>query len=177
MIFIDRISSPADRQWNVSPVGLVRSTYTEKYGTSKQATISREIAIVQLFPGYEECLLGLDGFDYVWVITLLHLDKGHKNKILTRPKGGKDGERVGLFASRAPHRPNPVGLSALHLLEVDVKKGSLIVEGIDYLQNTPVLDIKPYIPAFDAFPNARAGWMDVISEDVMKSREEGYQEF
>ena len=82
---------------------------------------------------------------------------------------------VGLFASRAPHRPNPIALSALKVTHVDLTSGVIHVVGLDLLNDTPVLDIKPYVAAFDAFPEAKAGWMDDISSDLELNRNLGYQ--
>ena len=83
---------------------------------------------------------------------------------------------MGLFASRAPHRPNPIALSALKISHIDCAAGTITVLGLDLLNGTPILDIKPYIPAFDAFPDARAGWMDLIDGgDYETSRRTGYQ--
>ena len=79
-----------------------------------------------------------------------------------------------LFDS-APHRPNPIALSALSVVSVDSKRGIIEVNGLDLLDGTPVLDIKPYVPAFDSFPSARAGWMDEISTDTELARVSGYQ--
>ena len=68
--------------------------------------------------------------------------------------------KVGVLATRAPHRPNPIGLSAVRVVGVDCKQGRMMLRGVDLLDGTPVLDIKPYIPYADSFPNARAGWLD-----------------
>ena len=111
---------------------------------------------------------------------------------------------VGLFSSRAPHRPNPIALSALKLtsnlislffksilnlntkwthifyhknLEIDTNLGIIYVNGLDLLDETPILDIKPYVPAFDSFPGAKAGWMDDINHDPLSARNNGYQTF
>ena len=84
-------------------------------------------------------------------------------------------ETVGLFASRAPHRPNPIAMSALRIGSVDKIAGIIHVDGLDLLNDTPVLDIKPYCPAFDAFPEANSGWMDTIYSDHLVGREHGYQ--
>lgn len=172
-----------DRRWEVRPIGVVRSPYLEKFQTPKQATISRTTGqsvngTLELFAGFEECISDLEGFDYVWVLTMMHLNSGFKTKI--RPQPVPDAERqppsaVGLFSSRAPHRPNPIALSALAVTGVDVSKGIVYVHGLDLLDDTPILDIKPYIPAFDSFPDARAGWMDIIRSDVEASRKLGYQ--
>lgn len=105
----------------------------------------------------EETLADLAGFDYVWIIAWLHLNQGFRAKVA--PPRDPDHPR-GLFATRAPHRPNPIGLSAARVLEVH---GHVVeLERVDLLDGTPVLDLKPYVPYADAFPNAKAGWLDAL---------------
>ena len=70
-----------------------------------------------------------------------------------------------MFATRAPHRPSPISLSALRLIDVDEEKLELTVQGLDLLDGTPVLDVKPYVPYCDAFPDARAGWVDELDDE------------
>ena len=121
----------------------------------------------------------------MWVVTLLHLNRGYKARIMPRPHNLPRSEdvfaaagvprSVGLFSSRAPHRPNPIGLSALQIVSVNVTAGYVEVRGLDLLHDTPVLDLKPYVAAFDAFPSARAGWMDKIDPDPLSARLRGYQ--
>lgn len=179
-----RIPTTPDLRWDVKAVGVVESPYSEKFGTPKQATISRQEGgaldgRIRLFAGYEECISNLEGFDYIWVLSLMHLNKGFKTKIRPQPRAAtmkQPPKEVGLFCSRAPHRPNPIALSCLKVTHVDAAAGIITVRGLDLLDDTPVLDIKPYIPAFDAFPDARSGWMDDITEDPLDGRENGYQE-
>lgn len=174
----------ADSTWNVTAVGLIDSPYLERLGTPKQATITLRDGgavngSIRLFPPYFECASHLEGFDYCWVITLLTRNSGYKTKITPMPRPGavrQPPPLVGLFASRSPHRPNPIALSALRITSVDVEQGIINILGLDLLNGTPVLDVKPYIPAFDAFPEAAAGWMDDIDGgDFETSRQLGYQ--
>ena len=113
-------------------------------------------------------------------LSLMHLNSGFKTKIKPQPRQLAGDiqvpAEVGLFSCRAPHRPNPIAISALEVVSVDVSNGILEVCGLDLLNDTPILDIKPYIPpAFDSFPGARAGWMDAIFESPLEAREKGYQ--
>ena len=180
-------TTPQSR-WEMLPIGLIESPYYEKYQIPKQPTIIQsnnnadgsgmaEGKIV-LFPGYEECIANLEGFDYIWVISYLHLNSGFKTKIRPQPLGNaakRPPQQVGLFSSRAPHRPNPIAISALQVTSVNVSQGIIHVKGLDLINDTPILDIKPYIPAFDSFPDAKAGWMDEIQSSSADARIHGYQ--
>lgn len=150
----------------LQPIGVVRSPHEERHGTPRQAVLPAdpalrpdERAVLELFPQVlsPHAVDDLPGFDYVWVIAWLHLNHGWRNRVVVP---GEHGEvKRGLLATRAPHRPNPIGLSAVRLLAVDGLR--LHVERCDLLDGTPILDIKPYVPYADAFPDAGAGWVDV----------------
>ena len=150
----------------VTPIGRIHSPHRERFGTPHQAILQadaqqrpQERAQVELFADHvpEETLADLAGFDYVWIIAWLHLNQGFRAKVA--PPRDPDHPR-GLFATRAPHRPNPIGLSAARVLEVH---GHVVeLERVDLLDGTPVLDLKPYVPYADAFPNAKAGWLDAL---------------
>ncbi|MEO1094024.1 MAG: tRNA (N6-threonylcarbamoyladenosine(37)-N6)-methyltransferase TrmO [Cyanobacteria bacterium J06638_28] len=154
----------------MQPIGIVRSPYTERHGTPRQSQLSTApanyepaIARIELFPDRipPEALRDLDGFEYLWVIAWLHLNK-HWNPTVIPPRGPRI--RRGTLATRAPHRPNPLGLSATRILKVE---GQMIhVAGIDLLDQTPVLDIKPYVPYCDAFPNAQSGYVDIAEQAI-----------
>lgn len=148
----------------LNPIGVIHSPYTERHGTPRQSQLSQRpqgyepaLARVEFFPDTipPEALKDLDGFDYVWLVTWLHLNK-HWNPTVIPPRGPR--VRRGTLATRAPHRPNPIGLSATRLRQISDL--TLHVEGIDLLDQTPVLDVKPYVPYCDAFPNARSGYVD-----------------
>lgn len=177
-----RIPTTESRRWEVRPIGTIQSTYIDKFQTPKQATISlndggKQHGTLQLFAEFRECLADLEGFTYVWVLTLMHLNDGYKVKIKPAPRQNQDKvpSDVGLFSCRAPHRPNPIAMSCLKVNAVDVERGTIDVDGLDLLNDTPILDIKPYVPAFDSFPDAKAGWMDNIFPDPLEAREKGYQ--
>jgi len=164
----------------------------------------KEFGTIEIFPEYRQCMDQLERFDLIWAITLMHLNSGFKSKIKPMPNptlsDSNDNNNnnnidtssdssssssssipsgsleVGLFCSRAPHRPNPIALSALRVVSVNMSTGIIEVDGLDLLHNTPVLDIKPYVPAFDSFPDARAGWMDDITSSQIDARKLGYQE-
>ncbi len=140
-------------------LGHLRSCFREKFGTPRQpllvpgATATLQIAR-EFLP--EHSLAGLERFSHVWLISYFHLNT---NKMV-RPKihpPRLQGESVGLFASRSPHRPSPIGLSLARLVKIE--KGVLHLAGIDLVDGTPILDIKPYIPEWDSVPDASSGWV------------------
>jgi len=147
---------------NVRPIGWVSSTYRRRFGTPQQASAidSDEEAVLRLDPALipEEALRDLAGVERVWVISWL--DRSGTWGPLVRPPRGARTKRS-LFATRSPDRPNPIGLSAVRLIRVE--RSDLHVRGIDLLDGTPILDIKPYVPYADAFPTSRAGWIDELS--------------
>ena len=150
------------------PIGRICSPYKERHGTPRQPTVTRGVrgggalqGSIELFPDIVDArsLSGLEDFEYVWVTAWLHLNR-HWNPTVIPPRGPRI--RRGVFATRAPHRPNQLGLSALKIVGVEGHK--VHIEGLDLLDQTPVLDLKPYIPYADAFPNAKAGWLDELEE-------------
>ncbi|KAK3257147.1 hypothetical protein CYMTET_33757 [Cymbomonas tetramitiformis] len=135
--------------------------------------------VLQLFPDLvpPEALRDLDGFDYLWCIFFCHLNAMNMDSssgvntgwnAMVRPPRPRNAKKLGLFATRAPHRPNPLGLSALKILSVDAPARQIHVRGLDLLDGTPILDIKPYVRAYDAMPEARAGWLEALEEGSEK---------
>jgi tRNA (adenine37-N6)-methyltransferase len=138
-----------------TPIGVVRSPFTQQAGTPIQPAFARGVrGALELEPRFAEALKDLEGFQRIWAIY--HLDRAVAFQPLVVPY--LDREPRGLFATRSPCRPNPIGLSLLELVCVDGAR--LEVEGVDVLDGTPLLDIKPYVPAFDAVTPSRAGWFD-----------------
>jgi tRNA-Thr(GGU) m(6)t(6)A37 methyltransferase TsaA len=131
----------------------------EKYELPRQPSSRGSLGVVQLFENnnFEQALEGLDGFERIWVIFSFHKTQGWKSKILPMRLGRK----IGVFASRSPHRPSSIGISCVKLLQI--KGRSLLVEGADLIDQTPILDIKPYLPYSDSFPSAAAGWVDDVA--------------
>lgn len=142
----------------VRPIGLVRTEARTRIEAPRQPGAATGIkGRIELFPGrnFEHALEDIEGWDYIWVIFWFHQNKAWRPKVL--PPRSTSG-RKGVFATRAPYRPNPIGLSALKLERVDGL--TLHLEGVDMLDGTPVLDIKPYVPYTDAYPAARSGWLE-----------------
>lgn len=137
-------------------IGRIRTSFQHAPGTPIQCAFSKgEEAIVEIFPAYQEGLKDLNGFERIWL--LYHLDRATNAELLVRPYLDNETSH-GIFATRSPARPNPIGISAVRLLEV--RSDRLIIADIDMLDGTPLLDIKPYIPAFDSFQAERIGWYD-----------------
>ena len=162
--YIDAV--PVPKQVELVTIGYVRSPYRERFGTPRQATVGDpgggdtvQDGILELDPDVvpAKALKDLAGFDYVWVIAWLHLNR-HWRPQVKPPRGPR--EARGVLATRAPHRPNPIGLSACQVLGVEGNQ--VHVRGLDLLDETHILDIKPYVPYADAFPFASAGWVDDI---------------
>jgi tRNA-Thr(GGU) m(6)t(6)A37 methyltransferase TsaA len=137
------------------PIGVVRSPFREQNGTPIQPSFAEGAeGVIEVDPIYAPALADLVGFERIWVLYVF--DRARTYEPLVVPY--RDDRPRGLFATRAPGRPNPIGLSALRLLGVEGNR--VKVADVDVLDGTPVLDLKPYVPSFDAFPGSRAGWLD-----------------
>ena len=153
--------------FTMEPIGWVRSPYRRRFGTPQQASAvdSDSEATLELDPGRvpEAAVRDLAGMERLWVLS--YLDRSGTWGALVRPPRGPRVRRS-LFATRSPDRPNPIGLSAVQLLRIEGL--TLHVRGVDLLDGTPILDLKPYIPYADAFPQSRAGWIDEIPHDELQ---------
>jgi tRNA-Thr(GGU) m(6)t(6)A37 methyltransferase TsaA len=147
----------AKRQLVLHPIGFARTPFVERVSAPRQPYAAKGArGTIELLPGhdFEHALSDLECWDHIWVLFWFHLNEGWRPKVLP-PRSRK---RRGLFATRAPHRPNPIGLSVLELEGVDGL--TLHVRNVDMLDGTPVLDIKPYVPFADAIPTAKKGWIE-----------------
>jgi tRNA-Thr(GGU) m(6)t(6)A37 methyltransferase TsaA len=148
------------------PIGFVRSPYARRIDAPHQPSVvagtetgDASEAVIELDDSIPEAALrGLEGFDRIWVIFAFHRSEGWRAEVKP-PRGGK---KRGVLATRSPHRPNAIGLSAVELVAIEGR--TLRVRGVDFLDGTPVLDLKPYVPYADAFPEAKAGWIDEVDE-------------
>jgi tRNA-Thr(GGU) m(6)t(6)A37 methyltransferase TsaA len=137
---------------SLHPIGIVRSSFITPEGMPIQAVASDATETVEICPRYVDGLRDLDGFDHVILLYQFHLT----TKELLRVTPFLDNEPRGVFATRAPTRPNRIGLSIVRLLKITVNV--LDIGGVDMASGTPVIDIKPYVPAFDARAPGRIGW-------------------
>jgi tRNA-Thr(GGU) m(6)t(6)A37 methyltransferase TsaA len=140
-------------------VAVLRSPFAEKFGVPRQSgLVTAAEGRVEFLPEFSaaEFVRGLEDFSHVWLITGFHLNSPWDGAATVRPPRLGGNERVGVFASRSPSRPNGLGLSLVELLEV--KPGLLRVAGVDAVDGTPVYDVKPYLPWCEAKPDARSDW-------------------
>lgn len=142
------------------PIGVVRTAARARVEAPRQPYVAGgHVGVIELTPGrnFEDALCDLERWSHIWVLFAFHLNATWRPKVL--PPRSR-GARRGVFSTRSPHRPNPLGMSVLRLLRVEGL--SVHVEGVDMLDGTPVLDIKPYVPFADAIADASTGW---IAED------------
>lgn len=147
--------SHAPDAYSISPIGIIRTPFVQPVGSPIQpcfAKGARGEALIE--EPYREGLRDLEGFDRLWLIYLFHQSSRWRPLVIPF----RDTQSRGLFATRAPARPVPIGISVVRL--VSVTHDRLKLEEVDMLDGTPLLDIKPYVPRFDSFGDARAGWLD-----------------
>jgi tRNA-Thr(GGU) m(6)t(6)A37 methyltransferase TsaA len=141
------------------PVAIIHTPFREKFGIPRQpGLVESATGHVELLPPFKSpgVFNGLEGFSHVWLIWIFHAVPAGEWKPLVRPPRLGGNRKVGVFASRSPFRPNPIGLSAVRLERVHETR--LEVSGVDLLDGTPILDIKPYIPYSDALVDAKDGF-------------------
>lgn len=142
-------------QLKLEPIGVIETPFREPAGTPIQPSRARGArGKVHIDSRFQAGLKDLEGFERVWLIYWFHKARGPS--LLVTPF--LDRQQRGVFATRAPARPSPIGMSVVRLLAV--RGGILDVEDVDIIDGTPLLDIKPYIPEFDCCPNSKAGWFD-----------------
>lgn len=151
--------------YTFEPIGIIHSCYHQKFGIPRQARLVPEAgAVLELVPPYNrpESVIGLDEFSHLWIVFVLHRYINETWKPTVRPPRLGGNRRIGVFASRSGFRPNPIGMSAVELVQIrhGYKKLFLDLKGVDLLDGTPVLDIKPYIPYADRITSAIAGFAD-----------------
>lgn len=157
-------------QFNV--VGYIQSPYKQKFAIPRQPGLIAEATgylVLENEYNDEAILRGIDSFSHLWLLFVFHetADKGWSPMVRPPRLGGNT--RKGVFATRATFRPNPIGLSVVKLDGVERKNGKLMlkISGIDLLDGTPIIDIKPYLPYSDALPNAAGGFADAAPSTAM----------
>jgi tRNA-Thr(GGU) m(6)t(6)A37 methyltransferase TsaA len=170
----------------VTVIGVIRSAHTEPETTPIQAALNRAgHAVIEIAEPYREGLAGLDGFGYAWLLTWLHRPGHRKDAGDRKEPQGREGRadreglpplrqvpfllrrqqrEMGIFATRGPRRVNPIGLSLIQLLEVTPE--TVLFAGVDVIDGTPVIDLKPYVTRFDRPPgDPPCGWFDEVALD------------
>lgn len=158
----------SDVQFSFKPIGILKSCYPDKFGVPRQSgLVKKAYSELQINPEFqpEFSLEGLAGYSHVWLQFVFHLNSSTRFHAKVHPPR-LDGESIGLFATRSPHRPNPIGLSLVELIEV--KKDTLVFAGADLVDGTPILDIKPYLPHIESKPGARGGWAIEVRKDEIQ---------
>ncbi|RVU85530.1 tRNA (N6-threonylcarbamoyladenosine(37)-N6)-methyltransferase TrmO [Leucothrix sargassi] len=149
--------------FTLSAIGHISSCFKEKFTIPRQSRLLKAVSselTLQAPYASPEIVRGLEGFSHVWIVFAFHAVPVGQWKPTVRPPRLGGNKRLGVFATRSTHRPNPIGLSVVELLDIQVNAGgvTLVLGGSDFLDGTPVLDIKPYIPYVDAIPDARSGF-------------------
>lgn len=159
----------------INPIAYIRTEFAEKFGIPRQSGLAASLRGTIVFePDYRnpDALRGLEGFSHIWLIWEFSANssKGEWQPTVRPPRLGGN-ERMGVFATRSPFRPNPLGLSCLEMdsIELDTPDGPVIhVKGADLMDGTPIYDIKPYIKYADARPHANCGYVDNLNERSLK---------
>lgn len=145
-------------------IGVVRTPFKDRFGVPRQPGLASEAkGVIKLYPDpdLKTALRSLEEFSHLWIVFVFHDHGGNSWKPSIRPPRLGGNRKVGVLASRSPHRPNPIGLSAVKIEKIDLEAEGgpeIFVGSVDLIDGTPVLDIKPYIPYADAIPDANAGW-------------------
>lgn len=150
----------------INPIAIFHSPFSSKFGIPKQSGIVDSLQgriVMEPLWRMPEALKGLEGFDYLWLVWGFSANSHASASPMVRPPRLGGNERVGVFASRSPFRPNPIGLSSVRLEGVEWEDGQgpvIVVRGADLMDGTPIYDIKPYVAYADSHPNARSGFVD-----------------
>ncbi len=139
---------------NLKPIGYAHTPYKQQGDAPVQAKHGASESRIVVDSEFREGLADLEGFERIWLVSWLDRSNSFKMKVIPH----RETAERGLFSTRSPNRPNPVGLSCVEVISVNVEKGEIIIKSIDLLDKTPILDIKPYIPSIDSFPDSARGW-------------------
>lgn len=158
----------------IEPIAYIRTEFPEKFGIPRQSGLARQLQARIIFePEYRnaDAVRGLDGFSHIWLIWEFSANRRTGWQPTVRPPRLGGNEHMGVFATRSPFRPNPLGLSCVELVKVDLsdKEGPVLyVRGADLMDGTPIYDIKPYVKYADSRPHAVCGYVDNLNEKNLK---------
>jgi tRNA-Thr(GGU) m(6)t(6)A37 methyltransferase TsaA len=150
----------SDEDVVVTPIGVVRSPFTAKFGVPRQAGAVAVRASIELDASVvgREAVRGLEGVSHVWVLWLFHRHASARPRATVRPPRLGGNARLGVLATRSSFRPNPIAMSAVRVVGIDGMR--IDVVGLDAIDGTPVVDLKPYLPEVDAIADARVDWLE-----------------
>lgn len=145
----------------IKPIAYFHSPLREKFGVPRQAGLVPGLeGEIRFCEGFDPASLdGLEGFDFIWIIWGFSLNRGKVSPKVRPPRLGGNG-RMGVYATRSPYRPNPIGLSSVRIKGIDASAGIIRTLGADLADGTPVYDIKPYVEYADSHPGVRSGFVD-----------------
>lgn len=151
----------------IKPIAFIENDYKEKFGIPRQSGLVRLMSKIVFLPEYSDpnALRGLEEFSHVWLIWEFSGIEDHKFYPTVRPPRLGGNVRKGVFSSRSPFRPNPLGLSVVKLEKIE--NGCITVSGADLMNGTPVYDIKPYLPYIESIPDASNGWALSTKDDIL----------
>ncbi len=158
---------------NITPIGIINSCFKEKFGIPRQPGLVKDSsAILELYPEFarEEAVRELGGVSHILIIFVFHKAASKNWKPTVRPPRLGGNKKVGVFASRSPFRPNPIGISAVKLEKIETANSKVLLHlsGIDILDKTPIIDIKPYLPYSDIIESATGGFALSAPEAKLK---------
>ncbi|MFX1507879.1 MAG: tRNA (N6-threonylcarbamoyladenosine(37)-N6)-methyltransferase TrmO [Promethearchaeota archaeon] len=153
------------RNINFRIIGYIHTPFSEKKGTPIQSYYSKAEGYIEIFPEYVDGLNDLEEFSHLHLIYHFHKSEGVKLKVIPF----LDKKERGVFSTRAPLRPNPIGISIVELISINHSENIIKIRGVDMLDLTPLLDIKPYIPLFDR-RDAKTGWISYSPQDIHEER-------
>ena len=161
---MDRITNKME----LKEIACIKTGFTQKFGIPRQSGLADEIGYIVFTPEYRNLtyIEGITDYDYLWLLWGFSKNKPLEGGTVRPPRLGGE-KHMGVFATRAPYRPNNIGMSSVRLLEIRQTENEghiLVVSGVDMLDGTPIYDIKPYIPYADAHPDARGGFTDSLSK-------------
>jgi len=154
----------SDLTLTVEPIGIIRTPMRMKFDAPHQPDSSAEqVSEIHLAPGrgLERAVSDLEGFERIWLVWWFHRNSTWRPQVMP-PRGAQ--KRRGVFATRSPHRPNPIGITAVPLIAVNGL--TITVGSCDLIDGTPILDIKPYLATVDAFPDASLGWLGEVETEI-----------
>lgn len=158
---------------NIVPIARMQNGFAEKFGIPRQSGLADTKGRIIFEPAYrnQEALRGLDGYSHIWILWEFSESIRETWSPTVRPPRLGGNTRVGVFATRSPFRPNPIGMSVVKLeyIEWNTKEGAVLhVTGADLMNDTPIYDIKPYLPHIDSKPEAEGGFAEAVKDDSLK---------